>query len=312
MKEVTAVKTVGAVPNRIRRAVRWALCALALLLAATALAESTAALTIVFEAENRPVANAPFRIYRVAEWDGGSFALCGDFAGYPVSLEDLDSEGWGVAANTLAGYAARDGVAPTRSGATGAEGTLTFEGLETGLYLVTGDPVFREGRVCHPQPALVALPTRGADGEWSAQVTVQIKDGEPSGGALDLTVIKVWKDGDAAARPEGITVELLGNGVRIDTVVLSKDNSWRYTWQNLDAETLWQAVEAPVPEGYTVTIDREGTLITITNTAPGTSGGNPSLPQTGLLWWPVPVLTVAGMALFLCGWYGRRKGDRKR
>ena len=41
-------------------------------------------------------------------------------------------------------------------------------------------------------------------------------------------------------------------------------------------------------------------------------GGNnkkdPILPQTGVLWWPVPVLAIAGFALFLFGVFnGRRK-----
>lgn len=35
------------------------------------------------------------------------------------------------------------------------------------------------------------------------------------------------------------------------------------------------------------------------------------LPQTGMLWWPVPVLTVCGMVLFLMGWGNcQKQGDR--
>lgn len=32
-----------------------------------------------------------------------------------------------------------------------------------------------------------------------------------------------------------------------------------------------------------------------------------SLPQTGQLWWPVPLLALSGMVLFLLGWAGKRK-----
>ena len=35
-----------------------------------------------------------------------------------------------------------------------------------------------------------------------------------------------------------------------------------------------------------------------------------SLPQTGQLWWPVPLLAVAGLALFLLGWVKQQKGQR--
>ena len=317
MKEVTAVKTAGAIPYKIRGAARWAwraaLCALALLLAAGALAEpANGALTISFEAESRPVAGASFSVYRVADWNGGSFALSGAFADYPVEMENLDSEGWGILAGTLAGYAASDGLAPDFAGITGEDGRATFDGLSLGLYLVVGEPILREGRVCHPQPALVALPARDDAGEWSTDVSVEIKDGVPGQGVIDLTVMKIWQDGNSASRPGEVTVELLGNGALFDTVKLNKDNSWRYTWKNLDAETVWQAVEKPVPDGYTVKIDREDALITITNTAPSSSGGGGSkLPQTGVVWWPVPVLTTAGMILFAWGWILRRKGERQ-
>ena len=35
----------------------------------------------------------------------------------------------------------------------------------------------------------------------------------------------------------------------------------------------------------------------------------PALPQTGVLWWPVPLLACAGMALFLAGWARRRSEE---
>ena len=40
---------------------------------------------------------------------------------------------------------------------------------------------------------------------------------------------------------------------------------------------------------------------------PPPSGGK--LPQTGQLWWPVPVLTAAGMLLIVVGLVRRREAD---
>ena len=40
----------------------------------------------------------------------------------------------------------------------------------------------------------------------------------------------------------------------------------------------------------------------------GSSGGG-KLPQTGMLWWPVPLLAVAGVALFLAGWIRHGRGE---
>ena len=47
-------------------------------------------------------------------------------------------------------------------------------------------------------------------------------------------------------------------------------------------------------------------------TSPGTSGGSsgskkPTLPQTGQLWWPVPLLACGGMLCFLAGWVKNRR-----
>ena len=33
----------------------------------------------------------------------------------------------------------------------------------------------------------------------------------------------------------------------------------------------------------------------------------PGLPQTGVLWWPVPILACCGMGLFVIGWARRRQ-----
>lgn len=37
-----------------------------------------------------------------------------------------------------------------------------------------------------------------------------------------------------------------------------------------------------------------------------TTSTSKKLPQTGQLWWPVPILTLAGMSSMLLGWYRRR------
>lgn len=77
------------------------------------------------------------------------------------------------------------------------------------------------------------------------------------------------------------------------------------------------------PEGYTVSISREGITFVITNTlkpseepaptpqpsSPPTPG-EPTLPQTGVLWWLVPLLAILGALLLLLGWGLRRRDER--
>ena len=115
-------------------------------------------------------------------------------------------------------------------------------------------------------------------------------------------------------------MQLLRDGRVYDTVTLSEENNWRYTWTGLDEDFTWRVVEAEVPEGYTVSVQREGITFVLTNThlsctpsdppldRPSGNSGN-KLPQTGSLWWPVPLLLCGGILLLILGW-GRRRHAR--
>lgn len=78
-----------------------------------------------------------------------------------------------------------------------------------------------------------------------------------------------------------------------------------YQWGNLEANHSWHIREKAVP-GYETRITREGNVFVVTNTRQaGTSASR--LPQTGLLWWPVPLLATGGLGLVLLGLLRRRK-----
>ena len=96
-----------------------------------------------------------------------------------------------------------------------------------------------------------------------------------------------------------------------DTVKLSEENSWRYGWTDLPAMENGQPVDWQVteltPEGYTVTVSREGETFLVTNTGHGPQNpGEPTLPQTGSLWWPVPLLAACGLICLALGARRRR------
>ena len=72
-------------------------------------------------------------------------------------------------------------------------------------------------------------------------------------------------------------------------------------------------VEEPV-EGYTVSITKEGITFLVTNThdEPPTEPSEPpteppDIPQTGMTWWPVPVLAVLGLGLIAVGIVARKE-----
>ncbi len=137
---------------------------------------------------------------------------------------------------------------------------------------------------------------------------------------VDYTVQKVWEDkGYETKRPTSVDVILTKDGKEYDTQTLNEANGWKYTWTDLDGEATWSVKEKSIPAGYEVKTSLENYTVTMTNTynpenkttpPSGTTKKTGKLPQTGMLWWPVPVLGCAGLLLILLGLV--RKNKRRR
>lgn len=304
-------------------------------------------LTVYFGRDGRGFSGVEFKLYHVADVSETiNFTLTEAFAGYPIRLDGLDSSGWRALAQTLDGYVARDHLSPDKYGKTSQDGQVHFEHLKAGLYLVTGNR-FKQGRYTYtPEPFLICLPTWNEEtGQWNYDAAASCKydsDYTPPGGGgdgdddtVDRKVMKVWKDdGGEEKRPDEIAVQLLRDDEVYDTVTLNEDNRWKYEWTDLDKDYRWRVVEYETPEGYTVSVNRQGITFVMTNRwtteipdEPTPEGGcppntpkipdgpvpkadGPRLPQTGVLWWPVPLLAGAGMLLFGLGWLRRRNEGR--
>lgn len=265
-----------------------------------------------------PVEGMELSLYRVADYDeDGSFTLTGNFAKYAVSLKQDNQEGWQGAAYTLSDCAGRDNIRADAAGKAGSDGTVCFTDLTRGLYLVRGQQTESQdgGKTVlyTPQVALIALPD-AASGTDPYQVTGVLKYEKKewqTGMKRKLHVLKVWKQDTEKSRPASIEVELLrtdanGNTTVADRQVLKKDNQWSYTWEDLSTQAQWSVTEKEVPAGYTESTGREGNTVILTNTATVTVQGPDAvtaqkLPQTGQLWWPVPLLSVAGAGCLLIG-----------
>ncbi len=83
-----------------------------------------------------------------------------------------------------------------------------------------------------------------------------------------LSVRKVWSDGNSAHADDEVIVSLLKDGEVESFAVLNKENGWAYTFDRLVEGHEWTVEEAEVPDGYTVSYKTEGTSVTITNTKP--------------------------------------------
>ena len=127
---------------------------------------------------------------------------------------------------------------------------------------------------------------------------------------MTRTVVKVWDDkGYENHRPKSVQITLLQNGTTYETKTLSEANGWQYTWENLPRydkggkEITWTIRETTV-SGYVSSIRQNGFTFVLTNTL-----NKQKLPQTGILWWPVPILVVAGFTFLITGTFSRKKKD---
>ena len=95
-----------------------------------------------------------------------------------------------------------------------------------------------------------------------------------------LSVRKVWSDGNANHANDSITVNLLKDGKVERSQELNAANGWAYTFDRLLEGHTWTVEEAEVPAGYTVSYNTVGTLTTITNTkkTPPKPDPDPSYP----------------------------------
>lgn len=302
----------------------WLICLLMLVVfpfsAFAADGDKTGTLAVSLISNEEYISDVTFNIYRVAD---ENYKPVGEYSAYPVMLKGLSADELGAAAETLAGYTQRDDIPALKTSITNEFGYLRFDDLQKGVYLVVGDIYINGDAVCCPVPFIASLPSFDTDGNAIYDVVASPKfDMWLANQILERNVKKVWSDkGYENVRPAQITVQLLKDGDVADEVSLNASNNWSYSWSDLEPTSVWRVVEKTVPDGYTVAVKNQNRIFTVTNTltdtsiydTPETSGNaSPTLPQTGQLWWPVPVLLCAGaMILFIGVYISRKNGSSK-
>ncbi len=320
------------------------------------------------------ISGVHFSLYRVADFDGDKFIPVSEFSGYSLSWNPNSSDEWKTLANTLKSYVQRDNIVSLKDANT-INSECDFRELDKGLYYIIGDNITKGNTTYKSEPFFVVLPYNN-NGNLTYDLTVKPKGSSntttpdnppPNPSFIKRKVLKVWKNDSKQERPDYIEVQLLRDGDVYDTVQLTEDNNWRYTWDSLSEGYTWTIVEKTVPQGYTVITRKEGVTFVITNTktSPDNPPDNPpdtpdnppdnppdtpdnppdtpdnppdtpdnppdnpdnppnrpdqpdnprtdeevieddptplaKLPQTGVLWWPVPVLFFSGLIIMVYG-----------
>ncbi|MCH3972547.1 MAG: Cna B-type domain-containing protein [Oscillospiraceae bacterium] len=270
-----------------------------------AAAAAGTSLNLTYRYENAAVGSVPVRAYRVATAAGTTYTYTpemqkySDISAVKLSGLTLKSE-WSNAANTLAGEIAAKKLSPTVNKTTDEQGNLNFSDLQQGVYLIVSDAVTVDKTIYRFSPFLVIIGSDAITAQPKGEATT------PSTESTAYKVVKRWADtGKESNRPQSVTVDILKNGQTYTTQTLSSANNWSYSWTAPKDGSTWQIAETNIAASYQVSVAQAGTAFTITNsipTVPATTNPSGKLPQTGQLWWPVPLLACGGLVLFAIGW----------
>lgn len=269
-------------------------------------------LDLTYKYEETFFSGVEVNIYKVASFTKvGEFELAGAFADYAVDVVNVKSQDeWNALADTLAAYVVADSLMPTATATTNENGVAAFADLEVGLYLIGGFIAeYIDNGTVQYDDFLLSVPGLDDAENWIYDVDSLPKPlyHEPVYEEIEYSVVKLWKDsGNENKRPVIIEVEILKNGEHQETVNLSAENNWSYSWIGLDDGSVWQVVERNVPEDYTVTFENKETSFIITNTylteEPPTGDSFNAIPY-------IVIMCASGALLILVGIIRRRKAD---
>ena len=300
---------------------KWLLALLSLLLMISLLPVPAAAvtpldlerecsMTLHYTQEGIGFPDLDISVYQVAKAQpDGTFYLALPFSQYPVNIYGIKSQReWDVVATTYKAYIIANRIPATKTGKTGADGTVMLEKLEPGLYLVMGVTAENNSGIYEFNTFMIYVPTPSVEGTYDYDVEAVPKciHRIPK---EEYRVVKLWKDsGYTASRPKEVTVEIYKDGVLWKTVALNTANNWTYTWrvpENQDGK--WTVTENKVPSNYTVTVAEANGTFTVTNTRKAEPSSPPKTGDMYPLWPAVLTMCISGSLLVILGIYWLRK-----
>lgn len=274
--------------------------------------DKTCSLTLSYLCGDIAIADLSVKLYQIAEVSAtAQYTLTSPFQSSGQDLNGIRTVGeWDVIRFTMESHILANGITADLTSTTDHRGSILFDALKPGLYLVSSADGVQDELHCSFASALVALPGLDADGQWQYQVAASPKPQilpPPTPDDVQLQVLKLWK-GDDPHRPESIDVELFRDGKSWEIVTLSEENHWSYSWTALNDGAEWMVAERNIPAGYTVSLEKRTTTFILTNTPE--SENPPPPPQTGdtphILFYSV-LMYLSGAALILLGLAGKRK-----
>jgi len=233
--------------------------------------DKTGTLTLWCANDDDIVEGMHWRIYRIGHRTANDYVFEGDFAGYRATLGDkskpmLDwsTETVAAAGEALKRKAIADSIPFRSEGYTDSKGSLSFSGLEKGLYLVCGDVLEKDDVIYIPSALFFEM--TGEDTSVLNAYPKIILRRIRSGGS-HYSVRKVWDNSEDQTWDENtpITVEIYRDNVLYDEIKLSESNNWTYSWDDKEDHD-WFVYERELLGSYTVAYFNNQTQFIIVNT----------------------------------------------
>lgn len=267
--------------------------------------------------DKEPVSQLTIGAYLVATVDEcGELTVTDTFQPYATGLDirgKNDSAWWEMAERLEWEILLHPEITPLDWQTTDDKGIALFDTLPRGLYLMVPYGVEKGNYVFQASAFFAMLPQQDkTTNSWIYHVSANAKMDRLDRTA-DYEVVKIWKDEcHKDQRPKSITIQLLRDGEPyLEPVTLPENGVWKHTWYGLETKYQYSVQEVQC-EGYgKPDITREGTTFVVVNSCnkPGSTTSDGKLPQTGQLWWPVPILLCVGLACVVVGLVRRRRDE---
>lgn len=232
-----------------------------------------------------PIAGAELSLYYVAEVGrNNSYNLAYMINDEYKGLIDLNDAELPSALDKFVG----ENELPSQKLVTDSQGNVFYGELPTGLYFVKQSNTVEGYAPC--SSFLVTLPEKTENG-YNYSINASPKTDVER--LTDITIKKVWNTDSYSKISDEVMVQLLKDGVVLETALLNSENDWKITYEDMPASDGYSILEINVPKGFKATYSANAYEFTVTNSS--------SLAQTGQLVWPIPVLAMIGLVLISAG-----------
>ena len=188
--------------------------------------QGTITITLNESITNAPVSNAEITIYKVAEFISKNsnleYVYDDTIKECNIDLSDLSNQELIPEINNCI----NDSLINGQTSITDSNGTVKFDNLKLGLYLVK--QTSSVDGYSNIEPFLVTIP-KEEENKWIYNIEAIPKTDIIK--LMDVILEKRWNVSNNEKIPNEVTIELLKKEEVIDTIILNKENNWTYTWK---------------------------------------------------------------------------------